>query len=74
MMSKRKVANVRSFTVERALRGRLPWTFDVDVARDRFVMKVRKDVRPVDIEAMAQALEGWGRALISAARQLRKGA
>jgi len=65
---------VHDITVERARRGRLPWTFTIDLAAGRFRMSVLSSARPVDLLAMAEAAESWARTLRHTARTLRKGA
>ena len=68
---KKPRATVHDLTAERARAGTLPWSFDVDIAANHFVMKVHSDATPVDVAAMAKALESWSRTLAKAARQLR---
>lgn len=65
-------AKVTSITTERARRKRLPWSFTVDLAASRFVMRVRPGITAVDVAAMAEALELWGHTLLEAAGQLRR--
>lgn len=67
-----KHSKVTNLTAERAKRGRLPWTFFVDVATNEFRATVNADVRFEDLAAMAEELERWGRALLAGAETLRK--
>ena len=71
--AKRKPATVHNITAERARRGRLPWTFTIDLAADRFRVSATKDCRPADLLAMAEAAEGWARELVKAARKTPQG-
>lgn len=71
---KRRSAKVHNLTTERARRGRLPWTFTIDLGADRFRATLSPDARPIDMLAMADAADAWAKALRQAAKQLRRGA
>jgi hypothetical protein len=71
-MKRPKPATVHSLTAERARRGRLPWTFTIDVGANRFVMRVRSGATLKDIEALATELDAWSVSLRKAARSIRK--
>ncbi len=64
-------APVRSLTAERGRRGRLPWTFTIDVGRNSFQLDAR-GATPADLLALAAESDLWAKALKEAAAALRK--
>ena len=73
-MKKQNGAKVHDLTAERARRGRVPWDFTLDLARDHHRIAVYQGAGPHDLLAMAESCERVGRMLLKAARTLRTGA
>lgn len=65
------MAKVHNFTTERARRGRLPFSWTIDVGKGTFCIRMRADATLTDLIAMADAAESWAKSLRVAAKALR---